>query len=201
MVETLEAFVRAHAAAPWVLLVVALLAAGDALLPPLPSETVVVALAAISVAATGPNLVLLGAAAATGAFVGDTTVFLLGRRFGTARLARVRRRGLRRALDRAADTLERRGGLVILAARYVPVGRVAVDLTAGAGGFAPRRFAGLAALAAVSWAAWTVCVGALAGHWLDDNPLLGAAAGITVALALGFAADHAVRVVLRRRRR
>ncbi|MFQ6171650.1 DedA family protein [Oryzobacter sp. R7] len=201
MVETLEAFVRAHAAAPWVLLVVALLAAGDALLPPLPSETVVVALAAISVAASGPNLVLLAAAAATGAFVGDTTVFLLGRRFGTARLARVRRRGLRRALDRAADILERRGGLVILAARYVPVGRVAVDLTAGAGGFGPRRFVGLAALAAVSWAAWTVSVGALAGHWLDDNPLLGAAAGITVALALGFAADHAVRVVLRRRGR
>lgn len=201
MVETLEAFVEAHAAAPWVLLVVVLLAAGDALLPPVPSETVVVALAALSVAATGPNLVLLGLAAAVGAFVGDTSVFLLGRRFGTARLARVRRPARRTALDRAADTLHRRGGLVILAARYVPVGRVAVDLTAGATGFGRRRFVGLAALAAVSWAAWTVAVGALAGHWLDDNPLLGAAAGIAIALALGFAADHVARAVLRRRGR
>lgn len=201
MFDTLTAFVEAHAAAPWVLVLVALTAAGDALLPPVPSETVVVALAAVSVAASGPNLVLLGAAAAAGAFTGDTTVFLLGRRFGTERLARVRRPALRSALDRSADTLERRGGLVVLVARYVPVGRVAVDLTAGATGFAPRRFAALAALAAVSWATWTVAVGALAGHWLDDNPLLGAAAGITIALVLGFAADHVVRLVLRRRGR
>lgn len=201
MFDTVTAFLEAHAAAPGVLVLVLLLAASDALLPPLPSETVVVALAAVSVAATGPHLALLGLAAAVGAFTGDTGVFLLGRHFGTARLARIRRRGLRRALDLADDTLERRGGLVILVARYVPVGRVAVDLTAGATGFAPRRFVALAALAAVSWAAWTVGVGALAGHWVEDNPLLGAAAGITIALLLGLAADRAVRLLLHRRER
>ena len=88
---------------------------------------------------------------------------------------RDRARRARRLLDRASGTLERRGALVVLTARYVPLGRVAVNLTAGATGFPPRRFAGLAALAAATWAAWSVAVGALAGHWLDGNPLLGSA--------------------------
>lgn len=197
MFETLTAFIEAHAAAPWVLGLVLAVAAGDALLPPVPSESVVVALAAVSVSTDGgPNLLLLWAAAAVGAFAGDTCVFLLGRRYGSARLARIRRPGLRRSLDRATETLERRGALVVLVARYVPVGRVAVDLTAGASGFAPRRFVGLAALAATTWAAWTVGIGAVAGHWLDDNPLVGAAAGIGIALLLGFVADLLARRVL-----
>ena len=75
----------------------------------------------------------------------------------------------------------------------MPLGRVAVNLTAGATGFPPRRFVGLAALAAATWAAWSVGVGALAGHWLEGNPLLGSAAGIVVALALGLAVDRVAR--------
>ena len=89
-------------------------------------------------------------------------------------------------LERASGTLERRGALVVLTARYVPLGRVAVNLTAGATGFPPRRFLGLAALAAATWAVWSVAVGALAGHWLHGNPLLGSAAGIALALVLGL---------------
>ena len=130
---------------------------------------------------------------AVGAFLGDTLTFLVGRRYGPQRLARVTRPGARRVLERAAGTLERRGALVVLTARYVPLGRVAVNLTAGATGFPPRRFAGLAALAAATWAAWSVGVGALAGHWLDGNPLLGSAAGIALALGLGLAVDRVAR--------
>jgi membrane-associated protein len=200
VLEMLTTFIEAQAAAPWVLALVLLVSAGDALVPPVPSDPVVVALAAISVAADGPNLLLLGVVAALGAFLGDTATYVAGRRFGPERLSRTTRPALRRALDRAARTLEQRGGLVILLARYVPVGRVAVNLTAGATAYPRRRFVGFAALAALSWSAWSVTVGALAGRWMADNPLLGAVAGVTAALVLGLAVDVVARRVLGRPR-
>ena len=193
MLDTLTALVEAGAAASWVLPVVALFAALDALVPAVPSEGVVVALAAVAVAGDGPNLLLLAFAAAIGAFTGDTLTFVVGRRHGPRPLERVGRPRVRRALDGAAATLERRGAVVVLAARYVPLGRVAVNLTAGATGFPPRRFVGLAALGATTWAAWSVGVGALAGRWLDGNPLVGSAAGIALALGLGLAVDRLAR--------
>jgi membrane protein DedA with SNARE-associated domain len=193
VLDALTTLLEAGAAAPWVLPAVLVIAIGDALLPPIPSEGVVVALAAVAMAGDGPHLGLLALVAAVGAFLGDTLTFLVGRRHGPQRLARVTRPGARRVLERAAGTLERRGALVVLTARYVPLGRVAVNLTAGATGFAPRRFAGLAALAAATWAAWSVGVGALAGHWLDGSPLLGSAAGIAVALTLGLVVDRVAR--------
>jgi membrane-associated protein len=189
VLDTLTALIEAGAAAAWVLPAVAVLAAVDALLPPVPSEGVVVALAAIAVAGDGPHLVPLALAAALGAFAGDTVTFVVGRRFGPGRLATARHHRVQRALAGAATTLEHRGAVVVLVARYVPLGRVAVNLTAGATGFAPRRFVGLAALGATTWAAWSVGIGALAGQWLGGNPLVGSAAGIAVALALGAAVD------------
>ena len=193
MLDALTTLLEAGAAAPWVLGVVLLIAVGDALVPPVPSEGVVVALAAVAVAGDGPHLALLALAAAAGAFLGDTLTFVVGRRFGPQRLARVTRPGVRRLLERASGTLDRRGALVVLTARYVPLGRVAVNLTAGATGFAPRRFVGLAALAAATWAVWSVGIGALAGHWLHGNPLLGSALGVALALGLGLAVDRVAR--------
>ena len=193
MLDTLTTIVEAGAAAPWVLLVVLLVAVFDALVPPLPSEGLVVALAAISVATQGPDLFLLALVAGVGAFVGDTLTYLVGRRHGTERLQRVSRPGMRRLFDRASGTLHRRGAVVVLSARYVPMGRVAVNLTAGATGFPPRRFVGLAALAAASWAAWSVAVGAAAGRWFEGNPLLGSLAGVGLALVLGLVVDRVAR--------
>ena len=193
MLDTLTALVEAGAAAPWVLPVVLLVAVFDALVPPVPSEGIVVALAAVAVAGHGPDLLLLAVAAGVGAFLGDSLTYVVGRRFGPQRLHRISRPGPRRALERASGTLQRRGAVVVLSARYVPLGRVAVNLTAGATGFPPRRFVGLAALAATTWAAWSVGVGALAGHWLEGNPLLGSVSGVAVALGLGLVIDRAAR--------
>ncbi len=193
MLDTLTALVEAGAAAAWVLPVVLLVAVFDALVPPVPSEGIVVALAAVAVAGDGPNLMALAVAAGVGAFLGDSLTYVVGRRFGPRRLHRITRPAARRALSRASDTLDRRGAVVILSARYVPLGRVAVNLTAGATGFPPRRFVGLAAVAATTWAAWSVGVGALAGHWLEGNPLLGSVLGVVAALLLGLVIDRVAR--------
>ena len=199
MVEHLDQLVLAHAGASWVVLVVLALAALDAFLPPLPSESVVIALAAISASLGRPDLVLLGTCAGVGAWVGDNLTYTLGRhsplRRWTARSAR-----LERAFDRAARELRRRGPLAILAARYVPIGRIAVNLTAGAVAFPRRRFLALSALGAATWATYAVLIGSLAGRWLQGRPLVGSAVGIVLALALGFAVERFLEHVGRPRR-
>lgn len=194
MLDAVVTFVEGQAAAPWALLVLLLVAGLDALFPPVPSDPVLIVLAAVSVAGHGWPLWLLGVVAAVGAFAGDTGVHLVGRRFGRAGLARLAARPvLGRAVHLATRTLDERGGLVVVLARYVPAGRVAVGLTAGASGYPRRRFVGFAALAAASWAAYGVGIGALAGRWASDEPILAAVVGVGFALVLGLAVDRVVR--------
>ncbi|WP_432519620.1 DedA family protein [Kineococcus sp. SYSU DK006] len=198
MFEHVGEVVAAHAGAPWVLAVVFALAALDALLPPLPSESIVIGLAAISADTGAPDLLALGCCALVGAFCGDNLTYAIGRH-SPLRGWIARHPRLEHAFARAAHQLERRGALAILAARYVPVGRVAVNLTAGAVRFPRRRFVALSALAACTWAAYSVAVGALAGHWVESTPLVGALLGIVIALVLGYAVDTLLQRLLRTR--
>ena len=54
----------------------------DALVPVLPSETVVIALGVATAGGADPRIGLLVAVAAFGAFLGDNAAYLVGRRFG-----------------------------------------------------------------------------------------------------------------------
>src|SRR5690348_3714455 len=69
-------------ASGWAYAVVLLLALLDALLPVVPSETVVIT-AGVVAADGGLSLALVIVAAAVGAFAGDNSAYLVGRRFGT----------------------------------------------------------------------------------------------------------------------
>jgi membrane-associated protein len=107
---------------------------------------------------------------------------------------------------RAAATIEkarlgiaRRPASVLLVARYIPGGRVAVNMTAGAGRFPYRRFWPLTLLAGACWAVYSVLIGVLAGQWVKDQPLVGAAIGVGIALALGVVIDRVTTVAARRR--
>lgn len=190
MFETINALIHDNAAAFWVLPALFLLATFDALLPPVPSESVVITLAAFGAAHGSPHLVALGVVAALGAFLGDNLTFTLARKSRLSRLRDSRRPKLRQAFRRAEHELDRRGGLALVVARYIPVGRVAVNVTAGAGTFPRRRFVLLSGIAAVTWATYSVAIGALAGHWVESNPLLGAIAGIAFAATLGVIVDR-----------
>ncbi len=177
---------------PWIPLIVFAIAALDGLLPPLPSETVVVAAAAVGAATGTPNPWVIGVAAALGAFAGDTLTYALGRAIGTDRFAWMRTARAEAAAGWARRGLERRAASLILIARYIPVGRVAVNLTAGAVSFPIRRFVPLALLAAVVWAAYSVGVGALFGRLFEDDPLVGSAVGVVVAITLGLLVDRVI---------
>jgi membrane-associated protein len=92
----------------------------------------------------------------------------------------------------AERALARRGASFILAARYIPIGRVAVNMTAGAVGYPRRRFMFIAAIAAVMWALYSAGIGLVAAQWLGHKPLLAIAIGVVLGVAMGFIVDKVV---------
>ncbi|KAF2413769.1 hypothetical protein B1729_08485 [Microbacterium sp. B35-04] len=183
---------------PWLYLAMFVVAVIDGFFPPVPSETVLVAAAAVTASTGGPDLALLGVVAAAGAVVGDNIAFAIGRRTGTTRFAWMRRARVTGAFAWAGAALERRGAGLILGARFIPVGRVAVNLSAGALHYPWRRFAPLTVAAGLCWSAYSIAIGLLAGAWLKDQPLLSAGFGILLALAIGLAVDRVVALRTRR---
>ncbi|WP_022887088.1 DedA family protein [Glaciibacter superstes] len=197
--NTLNEFVVSLAGSPWVYLITLAVVIIDGFFPPIPSESVVVALGALAISTGAPNLFLLLLVASVGATTGDTIAYLIGRRIGVDRFRWMRHPRVARAIERARSALDRRAAMLLLTARYIPVGRVAVNMTAGATGFPLRRFLPLAMLAGLSWATYSILIGVLAGAWVHDNPLLGAGVAIVLALVIGFVVDAVLTRVTRRR--
>lgn len=187
-------------ASPLVYLLIFALVVIDGFFPPVPSETIVVAAAAIGIATGSPNAILVGLVAAVGAALGDSIAYLLGRSIGTTRFRWMRRPRAVRALHAARRGLDRRAPFLILTARYIPVGRIAVNMTAGATRFPVKRFVPLALLAGACWSAYSIGIGLVAGHWAHEHPLIGAGIGIVIAISLGFIVEAVTGVIGRMRR-
>lgn len=192
-ISAVEGWIPTLAESLWVYPALTLFALIDGFFPPIPSESVVIALASLSVAHGQPNLALIGLAGAVGAFVGDQIAYLIGSKVDVHRLRIFRTERGRKALAWAEHALAHRGSSFILAARYIPVGRVAVNMTAGALGYPRKRFVGLTALAAVTWAAYGTLVGVGAGMWLESHPLIAVVAGVVVGTLVGIGIDWALR--------
>ena len=90
----------------------------------------------------------------------------------------------------AARALERRAAAVIVTARFVPFGRIAVNLTAGATRFRFGRFLPLNVIAGSGWSLYNALIGALFGNWFRDNPVLAVVLSIIVAVGLGLLVDQ-----------
>ncbi len=108
MFDQLNALVTEHAGSPWVLAAVLTLAALDAFVPPLPSESVVIGLSAIAADTGHPNRWALFACAVVGAFLGDNLTYTMGRHSPLRRWIAGHPR-LEKAFSRAAVEL-RSGG-------------------------------------------------------------------------------------------
>ncbi|MFB8190742.1 DedA family protein [Microbacterium sp. NPDC055988] len=196
--DILNELIMQAIASPWLYLVLFAVTVIDGFFPPVPSETVLVAAAAVAASTGDGNLLLLGAVAAIGATIGDNIAFLIGRSLGTTRFAWMRRPRVAATFAYAQQALDRRSATLILGARYIPVGRVAVNMSAGALGFPWRRFLPLSLIAGASWSIFSLAIGLLAGAWIKDQPLLSAGLGIVIALVIGFVID---RIAAARRRR
>jgi membrane-associated protein len=173
---------------PEAYLIVFALALGDGVFPAFPSETALIVAGLLSVVGD-LSLGWVIAAGAAGAFAGDGISYALGRfvgrpaqrRFLDGKRARV-------ALAWAEGQLERRGGLVIVVARYVPGGRTAATFTAGLTHYSYARFAAYDAFAAISWATYASLLGYFGGRFFHDHVWIalllafGIAGGVTVAV-------------------
>ncbi|WP_203335325.1 DedA family protein [Nocardioides limicola] len=191
----LEEFVLHMAGSWWILLALFLLCLIDGFFPPVPSESVVIALAVLSAGGNGPNLGWVIVLAGLGAFIGDNIAYLIGRRVPVRRVWLLRSTTGQRALAGAQRQLAHRGGVYILAGRFVPLGRVAVNMTAGAVAYPRPRFMGFAAAAAVVWASYSAVLGRSAGEALHAQPLLAVAVGITGGVLIGVVADRLLAAV------
>lgn len=164
----------------------------DAVIPVVPSESAVIA---ASAAGDPVILWLLFLAAAAGAWCGDQVAYFIGTKVDVRTIKVFRRPRVLKALDWAEHSLQHRGALYIIAARFIPMGRVAVNLTAGALRYPRRRFMGVDAVATTIWAGWGILIGTVAEGLFGDRLLLSVVAGITGGVLLGFAVDKVMRMM------
>ncbi len=180
---------------PWIYALIFVFVLIDAFFPPIPSEVVVVALAALSASTGAPDMYLLVAATVAGALCGDNIAYLLGKSLGQERISRSRWQVVARASTWAREELKRRPVLIILTAREIPIGRTVVNITAGATGFPWRRFAPISAVAGASWAGYTILIAVFAGAWVDNNPFLAVTIAVVLSLLAGFCIDRTIQVL------
>ena len=182
----------------WAYVIVFLFAYLDALVPIVPSETAVIT-AGVVAAAGDLSLGLIIPAAAVGAFLGDNTAYLVGRRFGARATARFfPGEKARHRIEWADEQLRERGGELIAVGRFIPGGRTAVALSAGTLRYPWRRFLLFDAAAALGWAAYSALLGYYGGRTFE-GPW-----GLLLALVTAFAVAGGIeltRWLLRRRRR
>ncbi|WP_431905910.1 DedA family protein [Micromonospora carbonacea] len=186
---------------PWVYLVIFAVTAVDAVFPAVPGETIVVTAGVFAVGGK-PDLTMVIVLAAGGALAGDHLSYAIGRRGGAHRLARLPADSRRRAgSEWARRAVDRRGGMMLTTARYVPGGRTAVTLTMGAVRYPLRSFVLFDALAAGTWAAYCGLLGYFGGLAFEREPVLGILAGIGLSVAITGLLEAARWFRLRARRR
>ncbi|MCL2516806.1 MAG: VTT domain-containing protein [Microbacteriaceae bacterium] len=188
VMDTIGHLIAAAAASPWALALVALVLVVDGFFPFVPGETLVVATsAAIGVAGGNPWLVPLVAVPA--ALAGDLIAYHLGRRFGLDRWASRRNGRIARAFALARRRLGTSPASILLTAKFVPVVRVVVSMTAGSVRMPLRRYLPLAVTSITLYTGLHVAVGALVGTaagGILGNPLV--ALGVSLAVGLGIGA-------------
>lgn len=158
----------------------------DAVLPIVPSETVIIAFGVATAGSVDPRIFLLVAFAAAGAWAGDNLSYLIGWRFGPWATRRFFAPGTKGAARRdwAERSLNRFGMGLIIVCRFIPGGRTAVTLSCGLIRYPWPRFAVATAVAAVIWASYAFLAGRLGGKAFENQPLLGFAVAFGGALVI-----------------
>lgn len=116
------------------------------------------------------NILLLAAAAFAAAFAGDQTGYLIGRKAGPAVFKKPDSRLLRREyVDRAHAFFEKYGRRSVVLARFVPIVRTFLPVTAGVGRMTYRSFIVFNAVGALLWGVGVT----LLGYWLGRYEWIG----------------------------
>jgi membrane-associated protein len=188
MFDSLTGWLEDIAATPWFYLVIYAIALLDSVIPIVPSETAVI-IGGVSAGLDPPEkrLSLVILCGALGAFTGDNIAYYIGRRAGPAIERRAGPKTQKRLLW-AHHQLARRGGLLLITARFIPGGRTAVTVTSGITRQPWPRFVGFIAIAGLFWASYAAMLGYIGGKSFEDNH--------TLAFLVAFAAAVSVTVLI-----
>ena len=168
----------------------------DGVIPIFPGETTLAAgstLAAAGQLALTPVIV----AGALGAIVGDSALFWIARRASARARPLVDQALLSPRVRVGWDALERSTGLLIVAGRYVPGMRFAVNASMGLSDIPYRVFLPWSVLGAVLWSIYTCALAYRVASTLAGYPL----ASVVISSLITSAALVAIYLVDRRRRR
>ena len=185
-------------ATPWILPVLLIACIVDGFFPPVPSELVLVAVATVAWTTGTPHIALVIGVEAVGAWLGDTIAYLIGRRAGMTPFGWMRRPAIARIAARASEHLASRPATILLTGRFLPVGRVVINLAAGATRLPFRTYLPLSLLSAVVWVSVSVVVAATVGTMLRADPLVCAIVAVGIAGAGGWLVDRSISAARRR---
>jgi membrane protein DedA with SNARE-associated domain len=174
----------------WSYLVVFAASLLDAFFPFVPSETVVIT--AGVVASTGDlQLWLVILCAAGGAIAGDNVSYWIGALLGERTVKRLFRSDkARRGFEWAEHQLEARGFYLIIIARFIPMGRIAVTFSSGyTHGMTWRRFIVADVIAGFIWATYAAMLGYVGGKQFEEAPWKGLILAFVVAVGIALGVE------------
>lgn len=182
----------------WFYLVIFIIALLDSVVPIVPSESTVI-IGGIAAGQGDLWVLLVIVMGAVGAFCGDSIAYFLGKRFRpwvTRTIGRRNNDGEAKMAVAAAQ-IDKRGGLLLITARFIPGGRTLMTLSCGAterpykSWFIPWDI-----LAATLWASYAAIIGFFFGEVFEDNHsqafwlAFGTALGITMLIELARFLKH-----------
>ena len=188
----IEGWIMGVADAWWIYLVVYGFAAFDGFFPTVPSESTIVTLSSLWSSSGRPLILLIGFAAWMGAWTGDNLGYWLGSKIGWERFKFLREGKGRRAVEAADRGLQRRALLFLMTARYIPFGRTAVNLVAGAVHYPHKEFWPRSLLSTFVWAVYSCAIGAVAGAWFGEHHLLAITAALIAAVVLALIVERLI---------
>ncbi|MFJ7175361.1 DedA family protein [Streptomyces massasporeus] len=160
-----------------------------ALVPVIPTGALVSSAAVVAVHRTAPfSLAMVFVTASLAAFLGDATLYWLGRRGlksknGSRWLEAIRSRAPEDRLEQAQEKLSDHGVAVLVLSRLVPAGRIPVMLACLLARWPLRRFSRGNLPACLAWAATYQLIGILGGS-LFAEPWQGVVAAVALTLLL-----------------
>lgn len=163
-----------------------------ALVPVVPTGAVVSSAGVVAFHHSSPfPLLVVFLVAATAAFVGDVTLYWLGRRGvrsrnGSRWLARIQDRAAPERLAQARGKLAEHGTTVLVLSRLLPAGRIPVMLACLLARMPLRQFSRGDVPAVLAWAATYQLIGILGGS-LFAEPWQGVATAVGLTVLIGLA--------------
>lgn len=154
---------------PWFYVAIFSIAFLDSVVPIVPGETTVI-LGGIAAGQGELLIAIVIACGAIGAFAGDTTSYFIGRKAsGPLQRGILSSDKWQARLAGAARQLEKRGGPLLITARFIPGGRTAITLSSGITERPYPWFGKWIAVATIIWASYAAGLGYFAGNRFKDD--------------------------------